>query len=95
MYDAEAEVNITGDKVDVLDGDEAVGGALGGSANLEGSREFPVATIREGMPREEMAKETTTDVSFRAIRKLAEMDKEGFHLSQGLIWRTRMDSFGR
>ena len=47
------------------------------------------------MPREEMAKETATDESLQAVRKLAELNKEGFHLSQGLIWRMRLDTFGK
>ena len=56
---AEEEVDVdevvvvnSGDRVDGLEKDEVVGDALGGSADLEGSKEFPVATIREGMPRE-------------------------------------------
>ena len=92
--DVEDVVNNLVDRVDILEKDEAVGGALGGSADPEGNTEFPVATIREGMPRDEMAQETTTDESLRAILKLAQIDREGYHLSQGLVFRTRLDTFG-
>ena len=90
--DAEVEVNGTGNSEEVLVMDEVVGSASEGSADRI---EFPVASIREGMPREEMAKETATDESLQAVRKLAELNKEGFHLSQGLIWRMRLDTFGK
>ena len=67
--------------------------------NLEGSAgdevELPVASIREGMPRQEMAEQTATDDTLQAVRKLAELEKEGFHMSQGLIWRTRLEIFGK
>ena len=67
--------------------------------NSEGSAgddvELPVASIREGMPRKEMADQTAKDDTLQAIRKLAELEKEGFHMSQGLIWRTTMDTFGK
>ena len=91
-YEAEVDVNGMGNSEDVLVMDEVVCSASGGSAE---SIEFPVRSIREGMPREEMAKETATDESLQAVRKLAELNKEGFHLSHGLIWRTRMDTFGK
>ena len=72
--------------------EEVEDGSSGGSADRV---EFPVVSIREGMPRREMAMETATDTSLHAVRKLAEQKKEGFHLSQGLIWRTRLDTVGK
>ena len=73
--------------------EEAEGVALVGSASTEGTKELEVETIREGMPREEMAAETRSDKSIQAVLKLAEMDKEGYHLMHGLVFRTRLDTF--
>ena len=74
--------------------EEAEGVASGDRANIEGAKELPVETIREGMPREVMAAETRSDKSLLAILQLAEMDKEGYHLMHGLVFRTRLDTFG-
>ena len=93
--EVEDEITEQGDKEDNLVAVEEGGVASGGSADREGSRDFPVAAIREGMPREEIAEETKSDGSLRAVLALAEMDKEGFHLTQGLVFRTRLDKFGR
>ena len=90
--DAEVEVNGMGNSEGVLVMDEVDDSASGGSADRV---VFPVASIREGMPRDDMAKETAKDESLQAVRRLAELDKEGFHISQGLIWRTRLDTFGK
>ena len=90
--DEVAVTAVEGNSKEVLVMEEVDDSTLGGSADRV---EFPVAAIREGMPRREMAMETATDTSLQAIRKLAELEKEGFHLSQGLIWRTRLDSFGK
>ena len=46
------------------------------------------------MPMEAMIKETETDPSLVNIRKLATLDKEGYHLSDCLVFRTRLDTFG-
>ena len=80
---------------EILVKEEEAGSALGGSAEPEGSKELPATTIREGMPRNEMAQETNTDVSLKAIVKLAQLDREGYHISQGLVFRTRLDTFGK
>ena len=57
--------------------------------------ELPVTGIREGMLRQAMAEQTATDKSLHAVRKLAELQKEGFYMSQGLIWRIWLDDFGK
>ena len=74
---------------------EAEGGLVGGSTEIEGSRDLPVDAIREGMPRHEMSEETKADKSLHAMLKLAQMDREEYHLSQGLVFRTRLDHFGK
>ena len=73
---------------------EEGGESLGGSAEQEGLQELHVGRIREGMPVERMVSETDTDPSLVHVRKLALMDKEGYHMSNGLIFRTRLDTFG-
>ena len=78
----------------ILEKDEVEGGSLGGSAETEGKTELPVHTIREGMPMEGMIADTNTDPSLTTILKLASLDKEGYHMSNGLAFRTRLDTFG-
>ena len=73
---------------------EEDGESLGGSAEIEGLTVLPVSSIREGMPMEAMVTETDTDPSLANIKKLAAIDREGYHLSNGLIFRTRLDTFG-
>ena len=73
--------------------EEVEGSSQEGSAESEG--ELPVNSIREGMPIQAMAEQTATDESLQTVRKLAELQKEGFFMSQGLIWRNRLDDFGK
>ena len=75
--------------------DEESGSASEGSAESEDIQELPVTAIREGMPRDEMAQETSTDVSLKTVLSLARLDREGYHVSQGLVFRTRLDIFGK
>ena len=63
--------------------------------SAEDEVELPVKSIREGMPRQAIAEQSVTDESLQAVRNLVELQKEGFHMSQGLIWRTRLDDFGK
>ena len=91
------EMEVVGDvlgKELILEKEEEGGVALGGRAETEGNMELQVQAIREGMPVEEMATETRSDTSLKAIIKLAELDKDGYHLSKGLVFRTRLDTFG-
>ena len=73
---------------------EEEGESSGGSAETEGLTVLPVTSIREGMPMDKMVAETVTDLSLAYIKKLATLDKEGYHLSNGLIFRTCLDTFG-
>ena len=77
-----------------LEKDEVAGDPLGGSAETEGPTELPIQNIREGMPLEGMVADTKVDPSLTAILKLASLDKDGYHMSNGLIFRTRLDVFG-
>ena len=79
----------------ILDSVEVDDSQTEGSAVTEGSRELPVEAIREGMPREAMSEETKSDKTLQVVLKLAEMDKEGYHLLHGLVFRTRLDTFGK
>ena len=73
---------------------EGDGESWGGRAETEGSEELHVSNIREGMPIEKMVSETDTDPSLTNVKKLALLDKEGYHMSDGLVFRTRLDTFG-
>ena len=78
----------------ILVKDEADGELLGGSAETEGTVELPVQSIREGIPIEGMVADTNSDPSLATILKLAKLDKEGYHVSNGLVFRMRLDTFG-
>ena len=93
--DGEVEESILDEGTEVLVDGEESSSALEGRAELEGIGELPVTEIREGMPRDDMARETETDVSLKAVVALAKSDREGYHMSQGLVFRTRLDMFGK
>ena len=78
---------------DVLVKEEADGAPLGGSADSEGTKELDVSAIRQGMSRSVLAEDTRSDSSLEPLLKLGIMDKEGYHVSQGLLFRTRRDIF--
>ena len=94
VLEEQGEANILADEL-ILVNDEAESSQVEGSADTEGGRELPVQSIREGMPREAMAEETKSDKSLQAVFKLAELDREGYHLLHGLVFRTRLDIFGK
>ena len=73
---------------------EVLGESLVGSAEIEGCKGIDAVSIREGMPRVEMAAESQSDPSLKPLYNLAELDREGYHLVQGLIFRTRLDQLG-
>ena len=68
--------------------------SLDGSAEEEGCKGIDAVSIREGMPRVEMAAESQSDPSLKPLYNLAELDREGYHLVQGLVFRTRLDQLG-
>ena len=86
--------SILEDEKEILVNVEEGGDASGGSADNEGTMVIPVTKIREGMPLDKMVAETKTDESLASILKLAELERDGYHLSQGLVFRTRLDRFG-
>ena len=94
VLEEQGEANILADEL-IFVNDEAESSQVEGSADTEGGRELPVKSIREGMPREAMAEETKSDKSLQALFKLAELDREGYHLLNGLVFRTRLDIFGK
>ena len=78
----------------VLAQDEDDGGSSGGGADTEGTMVIPVSKIRERMSLAAMVEETKTDTTLATIVKLADLERDGYHMSQGLAFRTRLDTFG-
>ena len=79
-----------------LDLGEVVGDPSGGGAAAEkGEWELAVTGIRESIPRDSLAEETRNDESLRPVYSLGELDREGYHLSGGLLFRTRIDMFSK
>ena len=67
---------------------------MGGSAPVEGVKEMDVTAIREGMPRAALVAESKVDQSLQPLYRLGQLDKEGYHLEEGLLFRTQLNSLG-
>ena len=95
--DEEDRVAVEGESLvdgGVLEQVEDSGDSLEGSAETEGTLDIHVEKIRERMSLTEMIEETKSDTTLTTIVKLAELERDGFHMSQGLAFRTRLDTFG-
>ena len=90
---AEGEVLVV--EKDVLDLGEAEGEPLVGRAAEKGKWELAVSEIRENIPREGLATDTRSDESLKVVYSLGEQDREGYHISGGLLFRNRIDMFGK
>ena len=77
-----------------LEAEEAEGGTLEEGAESEGEQDLCMKGIRKTLPREGIANETEQDVSLRAVYDLGLQDKQGYHLVEGLLFRTRLDLLG-
>ena len=90
-------VAVEGDSLvndEVLEQVEDSGESLGGSADSEGTLDIPADKIRERISLAGMIEETKSDTTLATIVKLAELERDGYHMSQGLAFRTRLDTFG-
>ena len=74
---------------------EVAGDSLGGRAEVEGAQDISMGGITETIPRIQLAQATCQDKSLKPLLKLAENSKEGYYLSEGVLFRTRLDSFGQ
>ena len=74
--------------------EEVEGDASGGSAVEKGQSELSIEGIRSEIPRVEMAEATKTDVLLKPFYQLGLADREGYHVVDGLLLRTRLNSFG-
>ena len=87
---------------------EAVGDALGGSAETQGKEEetqsphtekaesetvVSVAEITEGNPRTKLVEQTAKDPSLET-KKLADLGEEVYQWKEGIIIRNRLDEWG-
>ena len=73
---------------------EGVGESSGGSAEDESVVDISVEGICENIPRAELAEATKQDNSMTAIYNLGLLDKEGYHIEEGILFCTRLDIFG-
>ena len=73
--------------------DEAEGAPSEGSAVPEGEKDLDISSIRQVMSRSDLAEATKSDHSLEPLFKLGEADREGYHTSQGLLFRTQRDNF--
>ena len=82
------------EKEKVLVSEEVAGDTSGGRAEDKGEQDLEIKGIREEIPRESLARDTKEDRSLQAVHNLGLHDREGYHLVEGLLFRTRMDMFG-
>ena len=78
----------------LVDG-EVEGETLGGSAVDKGTQELSVLRITENIPKTQLAQSTRKDPSLQNLVRLAEAIKEGYYLTDGVLFRTRLDQFGQ
>ena len=89
----EREVVLDDEKETLVLAEES-GESLGGSVQEKGAGDLSVEGIRSDIPRADLALATEKDESLAAIYKLGLNDKEGYHVVEGLLFRTRLDMFG-
>ena len=74
---------------------EVEGDTLGGSAEEEVKDNLSVEGMRQNIPRADLAQAIKEDKSLAQIYNLGEQDKEGYHIVEGILFRTRLDVFGQ
>ena len=74
---------------------EEVGESLGGSAELREKETLTVEGMKANIPQTELAQATKQDVTLLHLYKLAKLDKEGYHLTNDILFRSRLDPFGQ
>ena len=74
---------------------EVEGDTLGGSAEEEVQDTLSVERMKQSIPRTDLARATKEDKSLTQIYSLGENDKEGYHIQDGILFRTRLDVFGQ
>ena len=93
VVEKECEVVLADEKKDLVliedDGDSS-----GGSAQEKGLGDLSVECIRGDIPRTDLALATERDTSLAAVYNLGLNDREGYHVVEGLLFRTRLDMFG-
>ena len=88
----ESEVILDEEKQTLVLAEES-GESLGG-AQEKGVGDLSIEGIRSDIPRADLALATEKDQSLAAIYNLGLNDKEGYHVVEGLLFRTRLDMFG-
>ena len=74
---------------------EEVGERVEGSADSEEDKGVSIEGITHDIPRTKLAQAMLEDPSLETARALATANKEGYHYSEGILFRTRLDSFGK
>ena len=73
---------------------EGDGVSLGGSADQQGTQDLTVEGISCSIPRTALAEATKGDDMLQNLYKLATLEKKGYYLKDGILYRTRLDDFG-
>ena len=71
--------------------EEQEGEPLGGSATEKGTSDSTIEGIRTDIPRAKLAAATKDDKSLEAVYNLGLQDREGYHVEEGLLFKTRIE----
>ena len=74
---------------------EVEGDSLGGGAEVEVMDNPSVEGMKTCIPRTDLAQAKKQDKSLSHIYKLGELDKEGYHMVDSILFRARLDIFGQ
>ena len=93
MGGSSEDVLASGEQPSVLG--EAAGEPLGGSTVQGEDQEISMEGIRNDIHKSQSVEKTLSDKTLEPMLKLAKMEKEGYHLENGILFRTRLDPFGQ
>ena len=69
--------------------------SLEGSAEDMGVENLTVEGMKACIPRTDLAEAIKDDKSLSHIYELGKLDKEGYHITNDILFRTRLDVFGQ
>ena len=74
---------------------EEEGERVEGSTEGEGEQGVTIEGITQEVPTTKLTQATQSDPSLSTARSLADKNTEGYHYSNGILFRTRLDPFGK
>ena len=86
---------VLGDEKKTLDVVEEVGETLGGGAASRVTEDLTIEGMTDSIPKMGLVQATKDDETLSHLYKLATLDREGYHLDNDILFRSRFDSLGQ